>query len=328
MRLWVFGVLCTLCHGLLVNVFSDFNVVEGYFEEGFHTELSWDNVTRDLEELNTSPESEYKLLFLARHGEGWHNVAPYNYLRSDWVCHWQLENGDGPIEWYDAELTPTGHKQTAALARWWADQVRLGAPLPQKYYVLPMRRTLETFYRTWSPVIDLRKHHPVVKELARETYGIGTSSKRHNASYILDKYPFVELEVGFSEDDELWIPDKHESYEHRDHRAWLLLNDIFEQPGAVVSVTSHLGLLSSLLKVVGNKRRGLHTGELLPVIVEAKRGTYREPHLTQPWKQLHCEQHEAPNQQVLTEEWLDSAFYPDPEVTPEEPLESVGISVK
>lgn len=33
---------------------------------------------------NTSPRTEYKVLFLGRHGEAWHNVAEAYYGHDDW----------------------------------------------------------------------------------------------------------------------------------------------------------------------------------------------------------------------------------------------------
>jgi len=44
------------------------------------------------------------VLFLARHGEGWHNVAEAYYGTPMWDCYWAEENGNGTITWVRSHL--------------------------------------------------------------------------------------------------------------------------------------------------------------------------------------------------------------------------------
>ena len=66
-------------------------------------------------------------------------------------------------------------------------------PWPVKYFTSPLRRTLQTWELTWK---DLKHETPLIKELARETYGIQTESKRHNKTYIHTNWPIFEFEKG------------------------------------------------------------------------------------------------------------------------------------
>lgn len=274
-----------------------FDILNGF---GLKKGVTWSLLESHIDQLNANAlataakhghchKKSYKLFFLARHGEGYHNVAPDIYGPWDWTCQWQMKDGNGTITWYDAELTAEGYHQTDQLAGVWKKQVSdNGLSVPQSFYVSPLRRTLETFERTWNDIIDIKTTQPVVKELLRETYGIGTESKRHSKDYIEENFPFVAFEEGFSVEDEWWVPDLHESLEHRDYRSRLFLNDVFvNDESLVISVTSHLGLIKSILKTVGHRSWKLKTGQMVPVLVEASHyGRPKKPHLKEPWRNL------------------------------------------
>lgn len=266
---------------------STFSITDDF---GLKDGKSWNDVINQVQQMNLeSHKSSYKLFFLARHGEGYHNVAQEYYSSESWECYWQEKDGNGTVTWFDAELTPTGQNQVKQLSQVWKKQIsQYGAPLPQTFYASPLRRALETFDLTWSSIIDIHQKRPTVKENARETYGIGTDSKRHDQSYIAQTFPFVEFEDGFSFNDTLWLPNLHESKQHRNYRANLLLNDIFQNDDStIVSITAHSGLISSILKVVGHRKWTLKTGQMIPVIVKGSHlGQFVPPSLNKPWGNL------------------------------------------
>ncbi|KAK7686885.1 hypothetical protein QCA50_009961 [Cerrena zonata] len=279
---------------------SNFSIIDDFGLEDQHT---WNDVIEEVQRLNNKHghKKQYKLFFLARHGEAWHNVAEEYYSSKEWNCEWQMKDGNGTIEWFDAKLTSTGEGQIERLSKAWDSQIHHNnAPIPQLYYISPLTRTLQTFELTWSNLINIYDSKPKVVELARETYGIGTESKRHNASYIDFNFPFVKFDTGFTFNDDLWIPDKHESHQHRNYRAHLLLNEIFKKDdNTVISITSHSGLISSILKVIGHRKWELKTGQMVPVIIEgSKPGHYRKPTLDRPWNDLkECK--DSSNEYVL-----------------------------
>ena len=53
----------------------------------------------------------YKLLILARHGQGYHNAAILRYGMEEWDAYWSLLSGDEHGEWLDSRLTPLGKDQ-------------------------------------------------------------------------------------------------------------------------------------------------------------------------------------------------------------------------
>ena len=189
---------------------------------GLKSQYSWDDVVSNL-------ASNEKLFFLQRHGQGWHNVAPSNFSRVDWNCYWAEQSGRDGVVWEDAELTPKGVQQIQNLHQRIKDTPDF--PQPEKFFVSPLRRTLQTWNITWN---GLPHKTPLIKEFAREIYGIDS-----------------------------------ESDQHCDYRAAVLLQDIFnDSPDEkVISVVLHSGIIYCLLDVVGHRYFPMATGGAIPVVI-------------------------------------------------------------
>jgi broad specificity phosphatase PhoE len=234
-----------------------------------------------LQQLNEQGDFKVKLFFLQRHGEGYHNVATDFYTPTEWNCYWQLQQGNSTVLWLDAELTSNGIAQINQIRQAWFDRINMnGLPIPESFYVSPLRRTLHTWDLNWKPLLGPENYDPekwpIAKEFARETYGVGTESKRHNKDYIMRNYPFVKFEGAFSRFDELWRPDVHESSHHRKYRSKALLDDIFaNDDNLIMSLVTHSGLIKSILKVVHHRKFLLKTGQMIPVVI--KRTFKRHP---------------------------------------------------
>lgn len=267
---------------------TTFDIIEENF--GLKPGINWNTVMNYLqaESKSHSRKAVYKLFFLARHGEGYHNIAPGLYNSTDWTCKYQMEFGNKDIEWYDATLTSKGKEQILQLSEFWEDQLNEHqAPEPQSYYVSPLRRTLQTFDLTWNNIIKSNTV-PVIKEFARETYGIGTESRRHSKQYIAENWPGMAFEWGFKERDELWESDYYETHQHRDFRARMLLNEIFaNDSNTVISLTAHRGIIKSILKVIKHRKWNLKTGEVIPVLIKGYNfGPFEPPRMDRPWHRL------------------------------------------
>lgn len=210
-----------------------------------------------------------ELLYLGRHGEGYHNVAEAQYGTAEWDAYWSKLDGDGTLYWFDAHLTDTGKSQARAAGAFMREQI-LSAhmPAPQNYYVSPLYRCLQTANLTWSDLklpSDAQPFDPLIKELMREVLGEHTCDKRSSKSVIARAFVGWRFEKGFSEEDKLWEAEHRETHEEHDVRTTEMLRELFERDaGTYLSLTSHSGAIASLLRVVGHQEFRLGTGESLP----------------------------------------------------------------
>ena len=145
-------------------------------------------------------------------------------------------------------------------------------PAPEAYYVSPLFRCLQTAHLTFSQLKlpEDRLFNPVIKEMLREVMGEHTCDRRSSRTAIRNAFPEWTIEPGFSEVDELWLPDRRETHAEHDERTRGLLNDIFAHDASTfISLTSHSGAIASLLRVTKHRDFRLPTGALIPLLVKA-----------------------------------------------------------
>ncbi|KAF2832352.1 phosphoglycerate mutase-like protein [Ophiobolus disseminans] len=253
---------------------SNFGLIPREYKTDGHVKEQWKRFEAHVKNLNEkSKEGEsVKVLWLGRHGQGWHNVAEAKYGTKAWDCYYSALDGADGITWADANLTPTGHDQALAVHALWEQQLPHGIPPPESYYVSPLTRTVETADLSFS-ALDLpadKPYKPFVKELLREALGVHTCDRRSTKSHIESTFPHLTFEPGFSEQDRLWEADYREPASARHYRLAQLLDDVFSSDGNVfLSFTSHSGAIASVLEVVGHRRFALETGGVIPVVVKA-----------------------------------------------------------
>ncbi|CAN6670158.1 probable phosphoglycerate mutase Pmu1p [Trichomonascus vanleenenianus] len=243
---------------------------------------SWTDFKEEFEKLVASADANtrYKVLFLARHGQGWHNYTIEKYSEPYWDEHLCMLYGNDEITWGpDPELTELGVNQAKANNREWKNQVTKGVPLPQAFYVSPFTRSIDTMLHTWDGIMlnieEPQVAPPLVLEDLREDIGIHTCDERNTRSYIAKKYPHLVIEKGLTETDELHSPHVRETLEQHNVRTRRFLNRLFAwdwdtpNPHLYVSVTSHSGTNISFLDVIGHRPFPLETGGMIPVVVKA-----------------------------------------------------------
>ncbi|QDS70837.1 hypothetical protein FKW77_005130 [Venturia effusa] len=223
---------------------------------------------------NSARNEQYKLLYMGRHGEGYHNVAEAFYGTPAWDCYWSKLDGNGTITWADAHITPTGQAQALVAHDFWKTAlVQAKIPAPETYYSSPLDRCIATANLTFSG-LDLpenKEFKPVVKELMREAIGIHTCDRRSTKTEIHSRWPQFEFEDDFSEEDPLWLPDLRESDSQLDARVKSLLDDIFTNDDhTYISFTSHSGAIAGILRVLEHIPFSLQTGGVIPVLVKAE----------------------------------------------------------
>ncbi|RDW60896.1 phosphoglycerate mutase family protein [Coleophoma cylindrospora] len=227
------------------------------------------------EAKKTEKKVAYKLLYLGRHGQGFHNVAETFYGTKAWDCYYSLQTGNSTSTWADAHLTDVGIAQARANAQFWTSQIQTQKmPTADTYYTSPLTRCLQTCNETFSSVplpAGAAPFAPVIKELFREAIGVHTCDRRSSKSYIASLFPRWSFEDGFAEDDPLWDAELRETNRAMDVRTKRVLDDVFaHDEGTWLSVTAHSGEIGSVLRVLGHREFGLGTGEAIPVLVRAE----------------------------------------------------------
>ncbi|CAL1713864.1 unnamed protein product [Somion occarium] len=218
----------------------------------------------------------YKVCFLGRHGEGWHNVAEAKYGTEAWDAYWSKLDGDSEITWGpDALLTPLGETQALQAREAWKSEIPKGIPVPAKFYSSPLRRALDTWKETFGlrsndAVLDKSKRTVLILENCREQYGVHTCDRRSTLSSLVTIYPppTYVFEEGFAEEDPLWQKDEREPKPHIAERARAVLEVIFREPDIYISITAHSGFFNGVLAVIGRSDYALPTGGVLPVVVK------------------------------------------------------------
>lgn len=241
---------------------SDFGRVHG-----------WKETIEKLEALNAAaPENvRYKLLFLARHGEGWHNIASLKYPKEEWFAKWRHLGTDGEMTWGpDANLTDLGLRQAQENNLLWHQQIAKGAPVPALFYVSPLLRSSRTLVETWK---GIDTPQPLVVESLRETMGVHLCHKRSSKKEIAAQFPQFAFEEGFSEEDVLF--EAHTPEREQLHQQFLRINGflqgLFEDMEPVVSITSHAGTIRAFLTVIGHRKFTIPTGGMIPVVVRGEK---------------------------------------------------------
>ncbi|KAI4124014.1 MAG: hypothetical protein LQ338_005021 [Usnochroma carphineum] len=207
--------------------------------------------------------TQYKLLYMGRHGEGYHNAAESYYGTPAWNCYYSELDGNGTVTWADARLTHKGATQAQAVNAFWASEIKnQKIPTPQSYYTSPLTRCLTTANITFSG-LELPSRYPfitTVKELFREGISGHTCDRRGSKSYIQNAFPSYKIEPGFTETDQLWEAYHGETQVNQDIRSKTVLDDIFSNHHETyVSITSHSGEIASILR-----------GAVIPVLVKAE----------------------------------------------------------
>jgi len=219
-----------------------------------HNSTQWQRFQHQLAKLNHEAprDTQYKLLYMGRHGEGYHNAAESYYGTPAWNCYYSEQDGNSTVTWADAHLTPLGVDQALAVNRFWASEIKeQKIPRPESYYTSPLTRCLQTANLTFSG-LDLQAQHPFipeVKELFREGISGHTCDHRGSKTYIHNSFPSYTIEPGFTENDELWEALHGETSIDQDIRSKKVLDQVFSTDcSTYISITSHSGEIASLLR--------------------------------------------------------------------------------
>ena len=219
-----------------------------------HDLTQWQRFKHQVSFLNrNAPRGvEYKVLFMGRHGQGFHNAAETFYGTPAWNCYYSVRDGNSTVTWSDARLTPLGVSQALAVNQFWKTEIAVQKiPVPQTYYTSPLTRCLQTANLTFSGLSLPRKYPfiPEVKEFFREGISGHTCDRRGSKTYIHNAFPSYKIEPDFTETDQLWKALQAETSVDQDIRSKKVLDDVFSADDSTyISITSHSGEIASLLR--------------------------------------------------------------------------------
>ncbi|KAF8579078.1 phosphoglycerate mutase [Ramaria rubella] len=275
-----------MSQSVLPGVFSDTDDNDGAEVEQIpprfgrldSTPTRWNTLKSRVEELNKSAPSgtTYRLLFVGRHGQGFHNVAESLYGSTEWNregfslshLHMATLNGDENMTWGpDPKLTELGLQQAKAVNKLWHTEIAYDIPLPESLYSSPFSRAVHTALITFDGIlldaVDSKRSQkrPLIKEKLREVNGVHTCDKRSTRSYLETTFPQFDIEPSFTEKDELWRADHRETEEELTARLRQALDEIFiEDSATYISITAHGGAIRAILRVITAAPRHLPTG--------------------------------------------------------------------
>lgn len=232
----------------------------------------WEKFTQIIDRLNTSSpaDTQYKVLFVGRHGEGFHNVAEGKYGTKEWDSYWSKKNGDGELTWGpDPELTKLGKEQARLAQNVWKEELNFCIPVPGKLYCSPLSRAVRTSTITFDSIIP-ELQRPMIVENLREINGVHTCDKRRTRTYIEYTFPGFDIEEGFTEEDNLWKPLERETYAEIDARVGRVFDMIFEKDQEqFISITAHGGVFGAVLRVTKQKQYNLPVGGVVAMVVKS-----------------------------------------------------------
>ncbi|KIO29220.1 hypothetical protein M407DRAFT_171552 [Tulasnella calospora MUT 4182] len=228
-----------------------------------HHKHYWTNFDKKIQKLNKKSDSDtsYKVLFLGRHGEGFHNVGMDYYGQDEWDRKWGRKNGNGTITWGpDAQLTDRGVAQAERVHSLWQKELTRGGgiPLPTAFFVSPLIRALHTFQITFAGIVD--DPEPLIIENLRDSYGLRTADLRHNKTWIREQYPTYRFEDGFTEQDELWMKDERETDEHTEKRVRGVLDKILTIEDTYLAIVAHSKVVEATFNITKHQDFDVPTG--------------------------------------------------------------------
>lgn len=136
-----------------------------------------------MEQLFSPSDVQHKVIFIARHGQGFHNLAESKYGTTMWDCYWSEKMTDGQLVWGpDARLSALGKDEAQQAAKAWTRELAHHAPLPELFILSPLSRAIETMLITgvWKHAANHSEYNDkpqpkiIVAEKWRENIGSST----------------------------------------------------------------------------------------------------------------------------------------------------------
>lgn len=259
-----------------------------------HLQLVNHNTWKELYESlpRDTDTHEYKLLLVARHGQGYHNAAIARYGQELWMKHYSILDGDEHGEWLDSKLTHLGQTQVSNTGKnILVPIVKDIGFLPHRFFSSPMRRCLETFIWSWNHVFEqhdeLKGNELNVKifENIREVFNTHPCNERVNHSVSVQEYQNYKTDSGvtihweyeedYPEEDQLWNTEHWETREEIDARISKGLTSCLanvDSEDRFISITCHSKVIESILRITSHPEvKNLDTAKVVCIMTEIEK---------------------------------------------------------
>ncbi|KAG6004282.1 hypothetical protein E4U43_000766 [Claviceps pusilla] len=220
----------------------------------------------------------YKVLYLTRHGCGYHNQKHAEVGTEAWNEHRSLLDGDGDSAWFDSFLNEIGIQSVKELGQFWLDAVQNdGLPIPQTLYTSPLARRLQTTDHVFSRPMEVHRppFQPIVKEHLRERFTMHICDLRRPRSWIEKNYPGYKIEDNVTERDALSCQTREETDEEHCARKQQALEEVFSTDNnnnnnISISLTIHSFAISAILRVCHGEPFKVREGTSLALLVRGE----------------------------------------------------------
>lgn len=225
----------------------------------------------DSSALTREQHGDVRVLYLARHGQGQHNVVRDAVGAEAWEGKISRQREYNGVTFApDPPLSEKGEGDADRIAAAWRAEHDAGLAIPESFYASPMQRACQTLQRTWRELVP--DVSALIIEGLRERLGVNLCDARSAKSVIAERFPTFRFEPGFVEADELFEPDHRETFDEMDTRLRAALNSIIARDDArFISITAHDEAINSICRVIGHVPRYLQPGEMLTVVVAIRR---------------------------------------------------------
>jgi len=208
-----------------------------------------------------------KLVYLIRHGEGFHNLAQREWQEAKKSGEPYTLDTDPEFRYMDPSLTPTGEAQASSLRD---EAAKTKVDL---YVTSPFKRAIQTLERSFDPA-----HRPEEPrkawclEVLHEQAGLHTCDKRRAISEIKEEYKWIDFSLVEDNEDPYWGDGlKRETMEHLQERCESLVRWIQQREEKRIVVSTHSTLLFALTNGVLECQdpalsTWFNTGEMRPLV--------------------------------------------------------------
>ncbi|WRT64041.1 uncharacterized protein IL334_000968 [Kwoniella shivajii] len=245
----------------------------------------WEAFKRKIKSLNDAcpPGETVKVIYAARHGQAEHNVIGDKYGEAGQMTY--------PI--LDPNLTALGRSQAFQTRSSLKREYEKGMPLPQKWFVSPLKRAGETCGIEWGWLFhdnlnqmqdgqgrwDAGKCHNVPAEVIeniREHLHVHLCDSRCPITILKPQFPSFVYPENMVDQDESWKPAEVRGRETEDElvaRRGEGIKEILEKSKDVtyISLTSHSGALRGIYKSLNVPARSLVVAEMNVLVIRVKR---------------------------------------------------------